>query len=251
MHQSELFVQWEGRIPLGSMTWTLVDDKEILLKPELEKERFQVWSETLKRYPNVYDGRLLVLNRFQVTSHAAHLTLGVISFSRVITLTKLGCAQGGHNSLGFQTIIMSPDRNYILVGVRSKHSMYCPLYLTTPGGMLEAEDAKGSVEAACARELDEEVRLEIAREKYLVALVNDVKGVSGANLIVEAMASGKVNPRELVIGNEEWMNSHLKWLSVKDLGSLDTSRALEGLVYAADQWQKHLTSRYSILWPQE
>jgi ADP-ribose pyrophosphatase YjhB (NUDIX family) len=129
--------------------------------------------------------------------------------------------------------------------------MYCPLYLTTPGGMLEAEDARGSVEAACERELAEEVQLEIEREKHLVALVRDVKGVSGVNLIIEAIACHKVSPTEQVVGNEEWLNSRLKWVPVRDLGNLDTSRVLEGLLFAADQWHRHLASGESILWPHE
>jgi hypothetical protein len=146
---------------------------------------------------------------------------------------------------------MLPDRKFILVGVRSKDSLYRPLYLTTPGGMLEAEDAKGSVEAACERELNEEALLATAREKYLVAIVEGTKGVSGPNLIVEAIASGNVNPREQVIGNEEWVDSRLKWLPVQDLDHLDTSHALEGLVFAADQWHKYLAYGNSILWPHD
>lgn len=218
------------------------------MEPELEKRRSRVWNEVLEKYPDSYDGRLLVLKDFQVSSRGAHFSVGVIAFSRVITLTRLRHAQGGHSTLGFQTIITSPDRRYILVGVRSHESMYCPSYLTTPGGMLEAEDAKGSVEAACMRELKEEVQLEVAPEKYLVAVVSNVKGVSGTNLLIEASASRGVNPKEWMSGNEEWVDSRLRWLPVEDLKNLDTKHALEGLVFAAEQWHRHLTSGDSVLW---
>jgi len=114
--------------------------------------------------------------------------------------------------------------------------------------MLEAEDAKGSVEAACMRELKEEVQLEVAPEKYLVAVVSNVKGVSGTNLLIEASASRGVNPKEWMSGNEEWVDSRLRWLPVEDLKNLDTKHALEGLVFAAEQWHRHLTSGDSVLW---
>lgn len=248
MHQSRLSVQWEGRLPLNSITWKLADDNEILLEPELEKQKSQVWNEILKKYPSSYDGRLLVLKNFQVSSSGAHFSVGVIAFSRVITLMRLRHAQGSHSTLGFQTIVLSPDRRHILVGVRSQESMYCPSYLTTPGGMLEAEDVKGSVEAAFMRELKEEVQLEVAPEKYLLALVSNVKGVSGANLLIEATASSRVNPKKWMSGNEEWEGHRLRWLPVEDLKNLDTKHALEGLVFAAEQWHRHLTSGNSVLW---
>jgi 8-oxo-dGTP pyrophosphatase MutT (NUDIX family) len=116
--------------------------------------------------------------------------------------------------------------------------------------MLEAEDAKGSVEAACVRELNEEVHLEIAPEKYLLAVVSNVKGVSGANLLIEATASSAVNPKEWMSGNEEWEDCRLRWLPVEELGNLDMRHALEGLVFAAEQWHRHLTSGNSVLWQQ-
>jgi ADP-ribose pyrophosphatase YjhB (NUDIX family) len=114
--------------------------------------------------------------------------------------------------------------------------------------MLEAEDAKGSVEAACVRELNEEVHLEVAPEKYLLAVVSNVKGVSGANLLIEVTSSSGVNPKEWMSGNEEWVDSLLRWLPVEDLKNLDTKHALEGLLFAAEQWHKHLTSGDSVLW---
>jgi ADP-ribose pyrophosphatase YjhB (NUDIX family) len=54
-----------------------------------------------------------------------------------------------------QMIVLSPDRKSILYGQRAANLLYCPLFHSVPGGILEARDTKGSFEDAVLREFRE------------------------------------------------------------------------------------------------
>ena len=89
------------------------------------------------------------MDEFDASGEAAMLGMSSIRFSTILTLSEMELGINGYGALGFQAIILSPNREYILFGQRPDTSLYCPLYYAVPGGMLEVEDAKGSFQAAC------------------------------------------------------------------------------------------------------
>lgn len=219
-----------------------------MLQPGLEAKRNEIWRRTIREHPDVYDGLLLVLDRLQVLPAGLHLELGTIRFSRVVTLNSLGLGLAGYGCLGCQLIILSPDRQSVLIGERAHDSIYCPLFLSVPGGMLEAADADGSLEKACLRELTEEAAVDVAPEKHLLAIVGELHGRLGAVLLVEAVAQEKPTLATLVKGNEEWTGNQLRWYPVDEMDRLDLSQTLEGVSFAAEERHIYRETRTSVLW---
>ncbi len=247
--QPQLTIHWRGHIPLEHVSWKRHTGREVVLKPELEAKRNRVWKKTVRQHPSVYDGLLLVLERLQASSTGVHLDLNTVRFSRVVTLDSLGLGLVGYGCLGCQMIILTPDRQSILIGERARVSIHCPLFLSVPGGMLESGDAEGSVEKACMRELNEEALVDVGPEKHLLAIVGELHGKLGAIMLVEMVAQETPIPGALVSGNEEWTSSQLRWYSVDELDRLDLSRTLEGVAFVAEEWRIHHESRRSVIWP--
>ena len=230
----KLEVFWRGRIPLENVSWTLSPDSEITLAPELEVEREIVWRNTLKKYSDSYDGHLVVLIDYTISRKSINFQLGSITFSRILTLDKAGVKPDAYGSLGFQAILYSSDRKYVLVGERSKDSLYCPFYYALPGGMLEVADTRGSFEQACMREIREEASLELGHQKYLVALVGELHGNVGVAAIIEAFAKESIDHESSILGNEEWTGKRIQWVFVDEF-TVDNS--LEGLMFLKNERQ--------------
>lgn len=115
---SKLTLYWTGKIPLEKVKWTLDSSREVKLDPVLEKRRQIVWQENLTKYPDIYDGHLLVLDEFDVSKEAAMLGMSFIRFSTILALNEIGLEISGYGALGFQAIILSPNRECILFGLR-------------------------------------------------------------------------------------------------------------------------------------
>jgi len=245
---SELTLFWTGKIPLDKVRWMLDSSREVKLDPVLEKRRQKVWQENLAKYPDIYDGHLLVLDEFEASGEAAMLRMSSIRFSRILTLSEMGLGINGCSALGFQAIILSPNREYILFGERPETSLYCPLYNSVPGGMLEVEDAKGSFQAACMRELQEEAHINLESEMALVASVCEVQGSLGVVMLVEAVSTENPVEGDTVGGNEEWTDRLLVWHPVERLETLDENLALEGLLFAKGEWETFKRKGTSLLW---
>lgn len=220
-----------------------------MLQPKLEAKREEVWRRTVREHPNVYDGLLLILDRLQISPDGLHLDLGTIRFSRVVTLNSLGLGLTGYGCLGCQLIILSPDHQSVLIGERARDSMYCPLFLSVPGGMLETKDAEGSLEKACLRELTEEAVVDVTPEKHLLAVVGELHGRLGAILLVEMVAQEKPTLESPVQGNEEWTSGQLRWHPVDELDRLNLSQTLEGVSFAAEERRIYRETGTSVLWP--
>jgi len=245
---SDLTLYWKGKAPLDKVKWTFDPSREVLLDPILEKKRQDIWQENLVKHPDIYDGQLLVLEEFDVSGEAAMLEMSSIRFSRILILEEMGLGIDGYGVLGFQAIILSPNREYILFGERSETSLYCPLYNSVPGGMLEVEDAKGSFQAACMRELEEEAHINLESEMALVASVCEVQGRLGVVMLVEAVSTENPVEGDTVGGNEEWTDRLLVWHPVEKLETLDENLALEGLLFAKEEWETFKRKGTSLLW---
>jgi len=243
----ELEVHWKGRIPLEDVRWEMIPDSEMILPPDLEERREALWRKTLDDYPDSYDGELLFLSEFLVESASVFMRTASVRFSRIRTLVSEGRNLGEYGCLGFQAMIFSPDRKHILIGERSKESMYCPLFLATPGGMLEVADIEHGFEEACMREVREEANLNIRPHKYMIALTKEIHGNVGAVILIETTATDPVEPSRLVEGNEEWTDGKLRWYSVDALEELDERIMLEGVLFTTRQWRLFKNTGSSIL----
>jgi ADP-ribose pyrophosphatase YjhB (NUDIX family) len=246
---SEFTLYWTGKVSLDKVKWTIDPGRETKLDPALEKKRQMVWQENLAKHPDIYDGHLLVLDEFDASGKAAMLRMSSIRFSTILTLSEKRLEISGYGALGFQAIILSPNREYILFGQRPETSLYCPLYYAVPGGMLEVEDAKGSFQAACMRELQEEARINLESEMALVASVCEVQGRLGVVMLIEAISTENPVEGDTVGGNEEWTDRLLVWHPVEKLETLDENLALEGLLFAKGEWDTFKHKGTSLLWP--
>lgn len=243
----ELEVHWQGRIPLEDVRWEMIPDSEIVLPPDLEERREALWRKTLDDYPDSYDGELLFLSDFSVESTSVFMRTASVRFSRIRTLVSERRNLGEYGSLGFQAMILSSEREHMLIGERSKESMYCPLFLAAPGGMLEVADIEHSFEEACMREVREEAHLDLQPQRYMIALTKELHGHVGAAILIEALATDFIDPSQLVQGNEEWTDGKLRWHPVDELESLDERIMLEGVRFATEQWKLFRDTGDSIL----
>ncbi len=115
--------------------------------------------------------------------------------------------------------------------------------------MLEVEDANGSFQAACMRELQEEARINLEPEMTLVASVCEVQGRLGVVMLIEAISTENPVKGDAVGGNEEWIDKLLVWHPVEKLETLDGNIALEGLLFAKGEWETFKRKGTSLLWP--
>jgi ADP-ribose pyrophosphatase YjhB (NUDIX family) len=246
---SQLNLLWKGRIPLEKVEWELDRKGGYKLSPELETKREEIWQKIVTDYPDSYDGSLLVLNDFSINSKSAFLKMGFIRFSRILTLEKFKSAFHKYGCMGVQSLIFSPKKTHILLGQRSEELMYCPLYYSGPGGMLETADAENPFQDAIMREVVEEVQVDFQLERYLVTIAKDLYTKVGVCFLVECEVAEPFNLSASVEGNEEWSDNQLLWYPIEDVRNLEESLFLESPVFVRDEWELYQTTGESVLWP--
>ncbi len=224
-------IHWRGNIRCEKIDWIL-DDKEITLDDALEARRDDIWKSVVSDYPDTYDGNLLSLQHYNTDSDSMTLYMNTIKFSRILTLERLKVHLKPYGAIGMQLIVLSPDKDRILIGQRSKDAMYCPLFYSVPGGMLEIEDTKSSFRDACLREFNEETQLSLSKDIHLVGIASEINGTVGVVFLLCGTARDPVDVGMPVQGNEEWENRILRWYSVRELSQFTFSNSLEGVVYA-------------------
>ena len=239
---------WRGRIPVQNVEWKFSGDREQFLSEDLEKEREEIWKNTVQSYPDTYDGKVLTLDDFRFEENSISMNLGYTRFSRVLTLDKVKASPQGYGSLGVQAALFSSDRKYLLLGQRSTEMMYCPLYYGIPGGIFEITDTDSGFESACLREVTEEVEIEINPEVELVALLPELHGTVGVAAIIAGTVSDTANVRKHVSGNEEWVDRKLSWHSVDALQEFVPDNSLEGLILVKHERDRFKETGESIFW---
>lgn len=230
-------VYWKGRMATEEIEFEHAHE-QILLSDRLEKMREDIWRKTVQKYPDVYDGDILVLDAIATEKQKLMLHTKEIKFSRVLVLEKVGKGLGQYGTMGLQVAVFSNNRQYLLYGERSHTEMYCPGLYSLPGGMLEVKDAKQSFDSACMRELKEEVSIEVRGERHLIGIVKDLHSSVGITLIVEGVARKKPQAGEQVHGNEEWREKMLMWHDIDSLASLGESEVLSGLLFLKEEIPK-------------
>jgi ADP-ribose pyrophosphatase YjhB (NUDIX family) len=244
----DLKTLWKGIVPIREVRWTYSSDCEHVLSRELEAHKNKIWTDTLNKYPDTYDGKILILDNFQINEGVVEFMLSFMRFSRILVLVKTGQPAPGYGTLGFQSIIFSLDKKHVLAGTRSERSQYCPLFHSVPGGMLETRDLEGDFESACMREIEEETDVKLAPEKYLVALVSELHGTVGVVAVISALVSQNYDIKERVSGNKEWKNQELSWYSVDRLNNCLQENSLEGLLFVKQERSAFRKTNSSALW---
>lgn len=227
----DLKILWKGSIPLEDVIWNFNPEREFFLTNDLEKQREEIWNEEVSAYPETYDGDILVLEDYNLIDEQMVFDLGFIKFSRVLTLAKVNQRPPGYGTLGMQSIIFSACSTYVLAGKRTENTSYCPLFHTVPGGILEVSDTKGNFEAACIRELHEEVDINLKSEKYLTAILQEHHGSVGVAAVIATSASDNPEVNEKISGNEEWIDRELSWYSVDQLDDVILDNSLEVIFF--------------------
>jgi hypothetical protein len=244
----DLKIIWSGKIPLEDVVWKLSSEKEYFLSTELEKQRNKIWKKIVNKYPETYDGMVIILDDFHYTSEQMVFDLGFMRFSRILTLNEVKQRPSGYGSLGMQAIIFSPDKTNVLAGLRAEDSSYCPLFHAVPGGILETSDVEGSFESACMREIDEEVAVALEAEKHLVGLLSELHGSVGVVALISGTVSKTPKPNEHVYGNEEWAERRLSWYSGEELERIKFENSLEGLLFVKNDRERFEKTGNSIFW---
>ncbi len=244
-----LTILWRGRVSTDRVTWHFNPDHSIRLSHELEGCVESVWNETKLQRPQVYDGRLLVLEQMREDRNELALDMTDISFSRILTLSHYQLGLEGLGVLGIQAIILSGDRRHVLVGQRATDSMYCPGHWSTPGGMLEVSDAAESFDRGCMREILEEAEVDLSPTRYVVALTKELHGRLGSVLIILATTISEVSLDEPVTGNEEWVSRELRWSHIDDVARIPPDRSLEGIQFLSLELMKQRKGQGSVLAP--
>ncbi|MFW9980238.1 MAG: NUDIX hydrolase [Candidatus Thorarchaeota archaeon] len=240
-------IYWTGQIRCKDVRWILKDE-EYLLDDALEKLRKDVWEDIQRNHPDTYDGHLLTLSGFENTKNSMTLRMNTIRFSRILTLEKVGKRLKPYGTIGMQLIVLTPDKQHILIGQRSKNSMYCPLFFSVPGGMLEVTDASDSFEDACLREFHEEVKLDIKEGLDLVGITSEIHGSVGVVFLILGTAKELSDLSSAVQGNEEWEDRRLEWHSIQQMERMTRENSLEGVVFAKDDRKKKERGGPSVLW---
>ena len=245
----QMNILWKGRMPVDWIEWELDAEKEFILSSELETKREEIWRKTVTEYPDSYDGQLLVLDKFSINSQTAFLSMGYITFSRILILEKYGLGLHKYGCIGVQALVFSPDKTHVLMGQRSEDLMYRPLNYGGPGGMLEIVDANDTFQIAIMREIEEEVNLNFQAEKHLLVIMKDLYTKVGVCFLVECIVAEPFNLNAPVMGNEEWTNNQLQWYPVEEVAGLEQSMCLESPVFVKDEWELYQTTGESVLWP--
>ncbi len=230
-----MHIYWRGSIQWEQIDWIL-DSKEVILDDALEEQRGAIWNNVMRDHPATYDGNLLALQDYDIASDSMTLYMKSIKFSRILTLERLGVHLKPYGTIGMQLIVHSPDRNQFLIGQRNRDSMYCPLFYSVPGGILEVEDTKGSFKDACLREFNEEVELEISDNLKLIGITSEIHGTVGCVFLLIGVSVSQPGVGEFVRGNDEWEDNSLQWHPINNLEGFTVSNCLEAPIFLKKNW---------------
>jgi ADP-ribose pyrophosphatase YjhB (NUDIX family) len=239
---------WRGKIPTNDVNWTFLE-QELILPKELESIKDEIWLETTRNHPEIYNGRVLTLDKFQTNNETMQFSLSFMRFSSTLTLARIKRHPPCLGSLGFQAIIFSRDKMHVLAGTRCEETHYCPLFYSVPGGILETLDTAGDFDSACLREISEETSVNLMPSRNIVALVPELHGTAGAVAIISGVAKGSYDISEKMPGNNEWLNQELRWYNVDELERFSSDNSLEGLLFVKSERSSFLRVSSSVLWP--
>jgi ADP-ribose pyrophosphatase YjhB (NUDIX family) len=240
-------VYWTGSVPVSKVSWIHRDD-ELELPEWLEDGREREWRKLKEDYPDSYDGDVLVLRNYRKVSSGLSLETCFMKFSALNTLQVHGEHLRPYGSIGMQMIVLSPDKKSILYGQRAANILYCPLFHSVPGGILEVRDTKGSFEDAVLREFREEVKLPSPTGLNLISIVSEIHGSVGCIFIIKGVMEVSDGAHSIVRGNDEWMNEALHWHHADSLQPLDEKSMLEGLLLAKHEWSIYKSGGKSLVW---
>jgi ADP-ribose pyrophosphatase YjhB (NUDIX family) len=223
-------VLWKGRKNLENIRWKHDASKKFSFSQEFMERKNQLWAEMTAEFPQIYDGTIVVLEKYQVEEAQIIFYNRSIKFSELVMLERNNLPMPESlGPLGFQAVVLNQPKSHFLMGKRSEKSEYKPGYLTIPGGLFEMDDLKGSVKDACLRELNEEIDLQFDEsEMHLIAILKDY-GL-GINLLIESQILEERSTAHYVTGNEEWENK-LQWMTFANAQNLDEKLILEGLSF--------------------
>jgi len=245
---SGLKVFWKGRIPLSKVEWNFSTNNERFLPENLEAKKEKIWAEMIAKFPETYDGDILILEDFRITNGKMVFDLGFMKFSRVLTLEREKQSPSGYGTLGMQAIVLSYDGQNVLAGRRAESHSYCPTFHAVPGGILEVIDTKGSFESACMREFNEEVSLPLNHDKYLVGIIQELHGTVGVVALIATVPLEQTDLEKDVSGNNEWNHHKLTWYSVDQLKNVTFENSLEGLQFLKNERSLFVETGRSVLW---
>ena len=224
-------VLWTGRKNLEKVNWEHDPSKKFSFSQDFVERKNHLWQQMTTDYPQIYDGTIIVLEKYQEKEDQVTFNTRSIKFSEMVMLERNSLPMPESlGPLGFQAIILNQPENHFLIGKRSEKSEYRPGFLTIPGGLFELEDIGGSVKSACLRELNEEMELSFDEsEMFLVAILQDYS--LGINLLLECQILDEWNSNALFVkGNEEW-EKKLRWITFDQALNLDEKTIMEGLSF--------------------
>ena len=194
------------------------------------------WDHHLKKYPNSYDGSLLLVKDIKLEEklHGGLIIffdIGIVKYSTLIAMKESKIHfNNNFGIIGTQCLIFSPCEQYILVGERAFDQYYASGLLTVPGGIIEQSDIEKNCSIALFRELNEEVELKYKNPK-IIALLKDHTDYSYL-ILIKVILDQNFDPSDKFQGKDnEWENNKLYWIHLSDLKNINPQRLMEGLTY--------------------
>lgn len=226
---------WEGKVELANILVS-IDHLSRMPKKKYPKTMVNpIWKEFQAKYPQTYDGSLVLLEDFEVDEKFScgcemlTLYLSKVNFSTLIACKETGTFLNQFGVLGTQCAIISPDKKYIIVGRRGLDSNYCPGKLTVPGGMVETTDIH-QLHTSLLREVQEEIAINKIKNIQISTLLRE-HGNYSTILLLTAELDQPFDRDQIFQGNEEWQDRKLFWLSLEALKSIPDNELMEGLTY--------------------
>lgn len=227
-------VYWSGKGDLSNI-YFLKDNFFEYKELEHQQRINELWNEHIKTYSHDYDGKLVILDSFELEEELNGskklfiFHVSWIHYSTLVGLTKLTIPIKNYGVLGSQIAIFDPTEQYILVGKRKVNQMYAPGILTLPGGMFEIDDLKPG-KNPFLRELHEEVRISINKPILIALLAEHTKRSS--IFLIKATLSQPFNSDQVFDDlDNEFEENKLFWLKIEELKKFDPSNLMEGLTY--------------------
>ncbi|MHA1971443.1 MAG: NUDIX hydrolase [Candidatus Hodarchaeales archaeon] len=229
-------ILWSGKMPLDKIIWTHTEKEPDIFSQEFLTASQKFWKEKQTEIPSLYDGNLVLLDKYLLQGEVLSLHTKMIKFSKILYSVQNNISLPSTlGSLGFQTFIWRQQQNQrkILVGERSSSSEYMPGFLTVPGGMFESFDTQASLEKAVMRELGEEIDLELnSQDLNLIAILREQHSL-GTILLLETFVISET--LDHISGNEEWERNVLSWVPLKELYNHNKAILMEGLLYLSQE----------------
>ena len=191
-------------------------------KPDdrLTQKRNEFWEREKQLYPSIFDGEVLFCDNIAIDENQITFDVGLINYSYLNLILRDNIQFNGEKGyFAFRIKIINKITGEILIGQKSHTAQFDPAHYVFPGGLFDYGDINTSIFKGVMREVDEETKISIDQNKTRLIAINKHRRNNGVILIFESEIG---NQKSIgIVGNEEWLEEGLKWISFDEILMLD------------------------------